>query len=135
VLVQTNVRWFSDAACTADQSQQEGTDLTFRAREMDENNAQVSSTNKVIGFDGVDNALLLEFTPGAPLAPSKTGIIDVRIPDWYNIDNGAKQAYMYSETAVDKCTSDEISISSSQFSVGNLRMVFDDVKDGYLYGK
>lgn len=87
--------------------------MTFRAREMDDKVAKVSSTNKVIGFDGVDNALLLEFSPGAPLAPSKTGIIDVRIPDWYNIDNGAKQAYMYSETAVDKCTSDEISITSS----------------------
>lgn len=110
VLVQTNVRWFSDAACTKDQSQQEGTDLTFRAREMAENAATVSSTNNVIGFDGVDNAMVLKFTPGAPLAPSKTGLIDINIPDWYNIDNGAKRAYMYSETAIDKCTSDEITI-------------------------
>lgn len=79
--------------------------------------------------------MVLKFTPGAPLAPSKTGLIDVNIPDWYNIDNGAKKAYMYSETAVDKCTSDEITIQSSTFSVGNLRIKFDDVKDGYLYGK
>jgi len=59
----------------------------------------------------------------------------VTIPDWYNINNGAKQAYMYSEEAIDKCSSDHLTISSSNFFVGNLRITFEAVKPGYESGK
>jgi hypothetical protein len=59
----------------------------------------------------------------------------VTIPDWYNIGNGAKQQYMYSEEAIDKCSSDHITITSSKFFVGNLRITFEAVKDGYESGK
>lgn len=72
--------------------------------------------------------------PGAPLSPTKTGVIDLAIPDWYNIDQGSKQAYMFSDNQADMCSSDQITISSAGFSVGNLRILFEDVKEGYLSG-
>jgi hypothetical protein len=42
---------------------------------------------------------------------------------------------MYSEEAVDKCTSDHLSISESSFYVGNLRIHFEAITPGYESGK
>ena len=76
----------------------------------------------------------MTFLPPVPLPESQQFYIDVTIPDWYNIDNGAKQAYMYSETFRDKCSSDQFQISSSRFSVGNLRIIIEKF-DSYVQGE
>jgi len=39
---------------------------------------------------------------------------------------------MYNSQAVDKCISNEITISSSNFNAGNLRISFEAVKDGFF---
>jgi hypothetical protein len=42
---------------------------------------------------------------------------------------------MYSEEAVDKCTSAHVTISSSNFVMGNLRIIYEAVTPGYSSGK
>ena len=66
------------------------------------------------------------------LSPTGFGQIDVTIPYWFNIGNGAKFQHMYNSQAVDKCISNEITISSSNFNAGNLRISFEAVKDGFF---
>jgi hypothetical protein len=68
--VETSVRWYSDLDCTADQSQQDGTDLTFRGAEMAPEAATVTSTSQVVGYKGSDNALNIGFLPAAALPPN-----------------------------------------------------------------
>jgi hypothetical protein len=104
------VIWYNDADCSTESSQLPGGSLTFSAVRMTKDDIKITSSNNQVGFSGIDNAMILSFTPGAPLAPSKRGMIDVTIPDWYNIDHGTKQAFMYSESAEDKCSSDELTI-------------------------
>jgi hypothetical protein len=70
VLVETSVRWYSDIDCLVNQSQQGGTDLTFRAAEMAPEAATVSSTSQVVGYQSSDNALNVGFLPAAALPPN-----------------------------------------------------------------
>jgi len=84
------VRWYSDPDCTENPSAKEGTDLSFYAVQMEDPAVKLSSTIDVVGSMNEDNELVVSFTPGAPLAPTKMGVIVIHIPMWYNIGNGAK---------------------------------------------
>ncbi len=79
----------------------------------------------------------MTFTPASVLPPNKEGRIDITIPYWYYITNdqrGDKFDYMYNEDARDKCSSDQLTISSSQFTQGNLQMFFSDINSAYVSG-
>jgi len=45
VRIKSNIRWFSDKECTRNQSQMDGTDLTFLASEMLQTATTVGSTS------------------------------------------------------------------------------------------
>lgn len=62
---------------------------------MDPKTTTLTSTNQQIGYSGSDNYLVIKFVPGAALSPSGQGIIDVLMPEWYNIDFGSKIGDMY----------------------------------------
>lgn len=58
----------------------------------------MTSTSTQVGYAGPENSLVISFAAPVPLPASQQAIIDVTIPDWYNIGDGAKQQYMYNET-------------------------------------
>lgn len=122
VLVYPTLYWYSDEACTQDKSDLEASKLNLRVANIDPDTTSISSSNDTVGVSDPNNAFKLAFTPGAPIAPNQKGQIDVRMPDWFNIDNGAKTGQMFSETAINTCKSDVINIVSSTFAVDNLRI-------------
>lgn len=131
VLVYSTLYWYSDMQCSKDVSDLDGSKLNLRIAPIDPSSATFTSTSDTVGTSTPENAFKLQFQPGAPIAPNKKGTIDIRMPDWYNIDNGAKRGQMFSELAIDTCNSTHLNITSSQYRVDNLRIKFDGIFDPY----
>lgn len=99
---------------------------------MDDSAVKLSSTNTEVGNKDEENALVIKFKPEVVLAPTNMGVVVIKIPDWYNIDAGAKQDFMFDESSIDTCSSPQLKIDKSVFSQGNLRMRFMDIDDSYV---
>lgn len=105
---------YQDAACTQrDPYSRTITvqSVTIKPRNMPSSSVQVSTSNKVIAYQGADNALSMTFKPESQMAPSGRGKIKIYMPYWYQI--GSSNVMPYNPRAFNKCTSTCFTTESS----------------------
>jgi hypothetical protein len=61
------------------------------------------SSSDVLGYTGRDNVLQVSFKPVTTMAKKGKGVIEIRVPYWYEV--GTSKDFMYSNLAEDECTS------------------------------
>ena len=69
------------------------------------------SQSNVLGDSDPGNKIVFKFTPIFTTSPDGRGLIGIRLPSWYDV--GGKLTMMYNEQARNKCTSEDMEITSS----------------------
>ena len=83
----------------------------FYPKTMLESKIAISSSNNVLGYSELDNAVTFKFTPVYSTSPTKNGMILIDFPLWFDVADDLNM--MFTETAKNTCTSPDFNVISS----------------------
>ena len=99
-----------------------------------EENFAMSASSNVLGDSDPANTITFKFTPVYSTSPDARGLIGINLPSWYNVQG--KLNMMYNEQARNKCTSDDMEITSSEPGLinRNLMIAYKNMKPDKIKG-
>lgn len=91
---------------------------------------EVSSSSTIVGDRSFDNELIVKFTPSKPMSPTRSGKIEIELPDWVNVNNNIEP--MYDPAALNKCYSDELQVTNSGLQGKRISITYENMLQTHI---